>query len=267
MREITDRRELQQLELEIFDAIHAFCIERNLRYSLCYGSLLGAIRHKGFIPWDDDIDICMPRPDYEIFCREFKAAGFSVHTHWNDSEYVYPFAKVYHDGTLLIEKQFPRIKAGVYVDVFPIDGFPDNKESLRLAKRSRMANMRLVFCRNARNWVRGRNLFRMVIREVCRCALLMLPTRFFINRFQNDLRRYGFENMPFVADMTWGYGERQCVPASVFESFVSVDFEGRKAKAVVGWELYLRNVFGDYTQLPPLEKRVSNHSFKAWRKD
>ena len=91
MREITDKRELQEIELEIFDAIHAFCEKRGLRYSLYGGTLIGAIRHKGFIPWDDDIDLIMPRPDYEVFCREFKADGFSVHDHRNDTEYVYRF--------------------------------------------------------------------------------------------------------------------------------------------------------------------------------
>lgn len=266
MREITDKREIQKIELEIFDAIHAFCEARGLRYSLYGGTLIGAIRHKGFIPWDDDIDLIMPRPDYEIFCREFKADGFSVHDHRNDSEYVYPYAKVYNDKTLLIEDLFPNIRAGVYVDIFPVDGFPDNNESLRRAKCSRTFNMRFVVCKNVEMGKKKWSLVKKIIVTSLRYLLLPLPNSYFLERFQKDVKKYGFENMPFIADMTWGYGERQCVPASAFASFVDVDFEGRTAKALVGWDMYLRNVFGDYMQLPPVEKRCSGHEFSAWWK-
>lgn len=267
MREITDKRELQEIELEIFDAIHAFCEARGLRYSLYGGTLIGAIRHKGFIPWDDDIDLIMPRPDYEIFCREFKADGFSVHDHRNDPSYVYPFAKVYHDGTVLVEDCFPRIKSSVYVDIFPVDGFPDKGISLQKARRSREINMKWVWYKYSPFWRKERALYKTFLLWCLRSILCFFSKSYFIERFQRDVRKHGFENNPFVADMTWGYGAKQCVPASAFESFVCVDFEGRKAKAIVGWEQYLRNVFGDYMLLPPLEKRVSNHSFKAWRKD
>ena len=177
---------------------------------------------------------------------------------------MYPFAKVYHEGTVLLEDCFSKIRASVYVDIFPVDGFPDNGKSLSAPKWSRRVNMCLVACKNAPLLRSGRAIYKTALLCVLRSVLWMFPARFFIERFQREVKKHGFENNPFVADMTWGYGERQCVPASAFTTFVDVDFEGRKAKALVGWDIYLRNVFGDYMQLPPLEKRVSKHSFRAW---
>lgn len=266
MREITDIKEIQQIELEIFDKIHEFCMKRGLRYSLYGGTMIGAIRHKGFIPWDDDIDLAMPRPDYEIFCREFKAEGFSVHTHKNDPDYVYPFAKVYHEGTVLIEKLFPNVKACVYVDIFPFDGFPNDKKAFNEAKRSRRWNMRWAGIKSGTLFKKGRPFYKTLIRTFLRWCLWIFPKRFFLERFQRDLQKHGYEGNPLVADMTWGYGESQCIPAEGFETVVDVEFEGRKVKAMAGWETYLRSVFGDYMTPPPPEKRVPVHDTIVWRK-
>lgn len=266
MREITDNREIQKIELEIFDVIHAFCEKRGLRYSLYGGTLIGAIRHKGFIPWDDDIDLIMPRPDYEIFCKEFKAEGFSVHTHLNDSNYIYPFAKVYHEGTVLVEGE-SAVKSCAFVDVFPIDGFPDNGKSLRMAKWVRRMVMLCVTAKNGKRWKRGLPWYKCIILLGIRSILFPISNCFLLSRFQQSLQAYGYDNQPIIGDMTWGYGACQCVPANVFSSFVDVEFECRKAKAMEGWDVYLTNVFGDYMKLPPPEKRRTHHSFRLWKKE
>ena len=115
--------EMRDLQLAMMDKIHEFCVERGIRYSLGGGTLLGAVRHKGYIPWDDDIDIMLPRPDYERFLKEFDGVypNFKVLHLNNDRTYPYLFAKVYDSRTLLVEC---RATMGVYIDVFPIDGLP-----------------------------------------------------------------------------------------------------------------------------------------------
>lgn len=266
MREITNTKELQEIELGILKKIHAFCEARGLRYSLCGGTLLGAVRHKGFIPWDDDVDIFMPRPDYERFCREFCAEGVSLHTHENDAAYLYPFAKVYDDGTLLRESIYPKIEAGVYVDVFPVDGFPDDSASIRRALRERSLCLRWISYKHLSLFRRERAFWKTLILWGIRLPLALFTNRFFIRVFRRLVMRHGFEGNPFVACMTWGYGARECMPAEAFSKIVDVDFEGEKFKALAGWETYLRNLYGNFMQLPPPEKRVSNHSFTAWRK-
>ena len=239
MREITDKRELQEIELEIFDAIHAFCETRGIRYSLYGGTLIGAIRHKGFIPWDDDIDLIMPRPDYEVFCREFKDNGFSVHDFRTDSEYVYPFAKVYHENTVLVEGE-SKHELCAFVDIFPIDGFPDNGKSLLKAKWVRRMCMLCIAAKNGRVWKRGLPWYKCAVFLGMRCVLSPFSNYFFLNLFQKSLKKHGYENQPIIGDMTWGYGACQCIPANEFSSFVDVDFEGRKAKAMSGWNSYHR---------------------------
>lgn len=266
MRKITESKELQTIQLEIFDKIHEFCQQKGLNYSLYGGTLIGAIRHKGFIPWDDDIDLIMPRPDYEIFCREFGTDGFSVHDYRNDADYVLPYAKVYHEKTLLIEDAYPDKRSCVFVDVFPVDGFPDNGKSLLPAARSRFWNMMFVSAKNTPLLKKGRRFYKTLIVYCLRLLSCAFSTKFFLTRFQKEVQKHGYKNSLFVADMTWGYGVSQCVPAEALGSFVDVEFEGRLAKAMVGWHTYLTNVFGDYMQLPPPEKRVTHHAFKVWWK-
>lgn len=266
MKEIKDIKEIQSIELGILKKIHSFCIAENLRYSLCAGTLLGAIRHKNFIPWDDDVDIFMPRPDYERFCAKFHAEGVSLHSHKTDKNYIYPFAKVYDDSTLLRENFCPKIAAGVYVDVFPVDGFPDNGESLLQAVRERRFWTRWASYKNLPLFRKSRAFWKTLILWAIRIPLVFFPTRFFMENFSIRVMRYGFENRPFVGNLTWGYGVKEAMPAEAFSSFIDVDFADAKFKAIVGWETYLRNVFGDFMQLPPPEKRVSHHSFRAWRK-
>lgn len=266
MRKITDNKEIQQIEFSVLKKIAAFCEEHGLRYSLCGGTLLGAIRHKGFIPWDDDVDIFMPRPDYERFCREFRAEGVSLHSHENDPSYLYPFAKVYDDSTLLREHVFPKVDAGVYVDIFPVDGFPDNAESPRRALRERSLWMRWVSYKQLPLRKRGRALWKTMILWGIRIPLAFFPNRFFIRIFRKKVMRHGFANQLYAGNITWGYGLKECLPAEAFASFIDVEFCGEKFKALGGWETYLKSVYGDFMQLPPPEKRVSNHNFTAWRK-
>lgn len=118
--------ELREIQLQMMDKIHEFCESHNIRYSLGGGTLLGAVRHKGYIPWDDDIDIMLPRPDYDRFIREFEGAykDLNIQHLGNDDTCCIPFAKVYDNRTVLIEKHQ---RSGVYIDVFPVDGLPEEQ--------------------------------------------------------------------------------------------------------------------------------------------
>ena len=123
--------ELKLLQREVLDDIVQFCQEHGLRYTLAYGTLLGALRHKGYIPWDDDIDIHMPRPDYEKFLSLYnnRNSDDSVVTHEMDRRYHVPFAKVYRKGTIVKEFFYKQSVFGAYVDIFPIDGIKDERQA------------------------------------------------------------------------------------------------------------------------------------------
>ena len=124
-------KKVQKEELDILVFFDAFCRQHNLRYSLAYGSLLGAVRHKGFIPWDDDIDVIMPREDYELLIRLFddKTNRFFLQSHYSEAHYYYPFAKIRKNGTVFREKflEDKQINHGFYIDVFPADKVRDKK--------------------------------------------------------------------------------------------------------------------------------------------
>ena len=129
MQEIKTVEELQKIELEILKYIDKVCKENNLTYFLAYGTLIGAIRHKGFIPWDDDVDIQMPRDDYNKLCDILKEENgrYKLLDHKEGLGYIYPFAKVIDSNTRLIETGLTEtVNMGVYIDIFPIDGTPND---------------------------------------------------------------------------------------------------------------------------------------------
>lgn len=117
--------ELKKIQLEILDDIHRFCIQESLTYSLAYGTLLGAIRHHGYIPWDDDIDIMMPRRDYERFINLYKSNTNEVLDLRKSDTTIEMFLKICRKGSIMIDTTLKRSLWGINIDVFPIDGIPD----------------------------------------------------------------------------------------------------------------------------------------------
>ena len=139
MKEISSTSEMREIQLKMMDCIHHFCIKNKIKYSLAFGSLLGAVRHKGFIPWDDDIDIMMLRSDYELFVNTFNCynSNYKVYDYRKDTQYYYAFAKVCDERTLRIESS--KVQGlGVFIDVFPIDYYADTeKEAKRIIKKAK----------------------------------------------------------------------------------------------------------------------------------
>ena len=123
---------LKQIQLDMLKDIHTFCVEHEIRYSLAFGTLLGAVRHKGYIPWDDDIDIMMPREDYNRFIRSYGNQTYKIADMSVNPNYGLPFAKVEDVLTVIEENVEGESVFGVYIDVFPVDSIPDNM----LARRS-----------------------------------------------------------------------------------------------------------------------------------
>ena len=127
-----DIKTLQARLVPMLECIDKVCREHHLRYYLWAGTMLGAVRHKGFIPWDDDMDICMPRPDYDLLlahCHEWMPAPFEVVGPHNRSDYPYPFAKVEDSSTTVLERPDFNFPEGIYVDIFPIDGIPSDNSA------------------------------------------------------------------------------------------------------------------------------------------
>ena len=272
MREITDSDELKRIELDLLKALHAFCEANGIRYCLGYGTLLGAVRHRGFIPWDDDIDVLMPRPDYERFCREFSAPDASVHTFENDQDYFYPFAKVLDDRTLVVEDRDPKGRSAVCVDVFPIDGLSDPVIAPKRILRTKARCLAALSLRRApplfrrRNWKKQLALWLGSPLRLIPLGIRKRIAKAALRRFTDALKADPFDTSPFAGGLSWGYGMCEVISRSVFERTEKIPFEDGFFLAIVERDAFLSSVYGDYMTPPPPEKRITHHDFRAWWK-
>lgn len=272
MREI-NLEELKQIELSVLRSIREICTEQNINYSLAGGTLLGAIRHSGFIPWDDDVDILMPRPDYDRFvkyCQE-NDVPFNLLCAETDERYGYLFGKAMAKNTVIEEESGnPNgIEMGIYVDIFPIDGLGNTyEEALKEFKKTRFKREMLV----AKNWKKfSRSKTHSWKYEPIRFAFFV-ASRFvsmkkLVSKLQKAFRKNPFHKNAYVAAIFGSYRAKEIIKREYFDYYVDVNFENESFKAFKGYDEYMRSIYGDYMLLPPEEKRVSHHSFKAYHKE
>lgn len=260
MERITDIQELRGIQMGILDEIHRFCTSRDIRYFLSSGSLLGAVRHGGYIPWDDDLDIYMPRADYERFLGEYndEAGVYRVLDPKREHNYYYTFAKVVDTRTRMVEKATEGYEIGVYVDVFPVDYVPDDEgERERVFKRKRLL-YKIRQCKLSRHCC--------LKSRVAYWCYRLLPLS--LSRLDKMIGRLVVRREPtgWMCNMTEaGPGVKSCLPAELLSGWVDIGFEGRTYKTMVGFREYLSLTYGDYMTLPPVEQRQT-HQFEAYRK-
>lgn len=265
MKEI-DLSELKSIQIEIMKVVHDYCVSNNISYSLAYGSLIGAIRHKGFIPWDDDVDILMPREDYSRFVLGFNSFSnrYQVRNHHNFKGYPFPFAKVEDVNTIKIELGYSQM--GIAIDVFPIDNLPDNyKEVGKIFQKSKwlLAMNQLKFLK----WSKNRSVAKNFFVYMAKIPLMFISYKRINELFEINSVKYNGKNCQKKACLIAIYKSKEIMPSSVFDEYIDYDFENNKFKIIKDYDTYLSNIYGNYLQLPPLEKRVTHHGFKAYWKD
>lgn len=271
MREI-DIVELKEISLKILDKVHEFCMQNGIKYYLSYGTLIGAIRHKGYIPWDDDIDIIMPRPDYDRFISTFNGcySHLEVFAPELNPQFYMPYANVCDNRTFLDEgiDSHHGIEMGVKIDIFPIDGVPSNDYAFnKLIKKINKLRWML--------WKKKQSIIETYKYRGIMCALkqfissvILLPYTY--SDIQKEIRllatSYNYEESNYVDAIVFNLNGDTRVPKKVIEDSILVEFEGRKFCAMKEYDYFLRTIYGDYMQLPPVEKRIAKHDFTAYWK-
>lgn len=263
--------EHKQLQLEILEDVALFCENHSLEYFLISGTLLGAVRHKGFIPWDDDIDIMMPRASYnrliELYNKEHIPQDKFYLVDPRTPQARHSIVKIINRETIKIE---PRSKykngfLGVDIDIFPMDGEPDSeKDFLSFWKKLnfiyRVYNRLTTdpeFCRISVN---------MFIRFL---KILIRNKNTLLNLADKLHKKYPYESSSYVGPIAHAYNEiNNRFEKEWFDGFVMVDFEGKQFRAPANYDAVLRALWGDYMKLPPEDKRVAHHLHKIyWKKD
>lgn len=261
MKKITEK-EFRQIECAILKEVADFCEINGITYFLAYGTLIGAIRHNGFIPWDDDIDIAMPRPDYDKFIRLFNCDNIhlKVIEMSLDNDYSVPFAKVYDDRTWIDEIHYKPEKYGVFIDIFPLDGIANSTQI-------KIAQILVKFLNTKKANFKKRKITKNIINTIGKIILAPFPIRTLQSILDKNSRKYAFGSTPKAGLIATGYGIREAVDTSIFNKTLFHEFEGREYRIPIGFDQWLKNIYGNYMELPPLEKRVSVHNFEAWWKD
>lgn len=256
--------ELRKCQLGILDEVDKFCNSNSIKYSLAYGTLLGAVRHKGYIPWDDDIDIMMLRKDYDNFISNFKSKQYVLINSDNNPNYCHPFAKVYDKRTIIIENINQDIELGVNIDIFPIDNFPN---SFKQSKIFLLKKAILNYIHTLKNTKisSNRSIPKNIVLFLSQILLFPLPLNYIAKRIINFSKRYnntetGYKGIIVVIDTN--INER--MSSDTFSETVKLVFENNFYPAFKDYNTILRSWYGDYMKLPPLNKQITHHDFKAY---
>lgn len=256
-----DFEKLKKKELEILKNFIDACNKMNLTYFITYGTLIGAIRHKGFIPWDDDIDVCMPRGDYETFIKNgsnFLDEKYFIQTIQTDPLYALNFAKLRDSNTTLVEKHVIDIDInhGVFIDIFPLDGYEKGK--------NKMIDLRVknypVFAQEDKNKIFNAisDFNQKFIYKIGETIPNKLKTDLSKLAVPKDTPRY--EDCKFVSCIVDSFSIIP-IEKEVFSNGTTVDFENLKVNAPKDYDKYLKKIYGDYMKLPPKGQRENHHNF------
>lgn len=252
-------REIQLKELELLKQFDKFCQENRLEYFLCGGTLLGAIRHKGFIPWDDDIDVFMPRPEFERLqnlLKENNKLGKAEFTSYFLNNSVYPYIKLEDMRSLYKESDAVRDTNRIWIDIFAIDGFSNNQvldfilvKTVRVLRFFLARSLKRAVLENEVNKIK--KFFHLILSPI----VLLFPANTWAKMIEAVCMTVPYNKTTYVGGVQWGYGLNEKLPKSGIER-IDVEFEGYIFPGLKCYEQYLTQLYGNYMELPPVEKRT-----------
>ena len=255
--------EIKEVSLDILTEFHDFCSSHSLKYSLAGGTAIGAVRHQGFIPWDDDVDVCMPRQDYERFCAIYQGnADFELFAPQRGNSLI-GYARLCEMRRTMAQPFVPCFKSesGIWIDVFPMDLANNDYDkyyarqksiySVKLKLDHRRDAMRIL---NKSLGLKG-NLHVLWQKVTCPSAT--------VEELVDEITRLSTAEEECCTRLTnyhTVYREKEWYLRKDFDDTIPVKFEGKEFRLMSGYDDYLRQIYGDYMELPPAEKRIPRHS-------
>lgn len=257
-------KESREIMLETLDSIDKCCRENDINYSLCWGSLIGAIRHHGFIPWDDDIDLMMSRRDYNRFLEVYNDDKFNIYTPLKDKNCIHLLTKVYRKDTRVIFNNYNKKSLfGLWVTIFPYDNVPD--VGLKKWEMKRTLLTKLYLFKTFRYFDTDTMILK-ITKFILQISVAFCSSFTLAKKIEKHLSKYNQLKTRKICiwDCSFGFSRFFYFPSELFEGYVDVDFDGIKSRMIKGYDTFLRMYFGDYMQLPPEEEREPSHDYIAY---
>ena len=259
--------EMQSMMLDMIKWFHEFCRINGIDYYVIGGTMLGAARHHGFIPWDDDIDVGIPRKDYERLLNEKKILFKNEQRYCLESyrdknaDFEYSYAKLYDTNTTLVENCRLRTKRGIFIDVFPLDGIGSDREDAlqnysKIQKYLNFLMTRTCEIRKSRKFIKN---VAIIISRLIPNSLI--SNNKIISKINNMCASRDYEGSAYVGNLVGNWGKKEIMSRSFFGKPTLYDFEDTKVFGPENYDDYLKNVYNNWRQLPPLDKQVSQHDF------
>ncbi len=266
MKELSNKelRQLQETELEILIELDRICRKNKIEYSLCGGTLIGAIRHKGFIPWDDDIDVNMLRKDYDKFIKivnkDLDKKRFYFQCIENDNDYGFPIAKLKRKDSIYAEAMSNRDidKQNIWIDIFPIDNIKSNNFFGQLYYFKVYALKIILAYKDGFIGSVDTKKKKMFL-NIAKILSIFYNRNLLKKRLQKLMRKYNNIDTKYAASFGGVYLGKEIFEKNLLEKNIETKFEGHNFRIPKKYDEYLRHYYGDYMQLPPEEKRIGHH--------